>query len=675
MTERLRPSMVGTIYKKEVVDTLRDRRTLATMLLVPMVSYPLLVLFVSEVASVEQAAAASRQVAVRTLGPVPQPVLEAITSTASIRWAGAGAKVDSTKEGARALLVDEEIDVVLAASATAAAALEALGTAHLTIYFDETRPFAHQSVELVRERLTELALDLRDMRMAALDLDTATARPLSIRSRSIATSSQVGSQIASLYLPMLILFFVALSSFYPAVDLTAGEKERGTLATLLTAPIRPLEIVWGKYLAVVTIGTLAGLLNVAVISATLARAVSGGGDAVKASLPEVNLPMVLGLLIAVMVLAALIGAVMLVSATFARSFRDANNLLAPVLLVTMAPALLGVLPRVQLTPAMAAVPVANGVLLMKGLLTQNVQWSSAAVVVASTMAYTALLLALAARVFADERVLFSTEGRRADFSTLVLAPPAPGPGAAVAFAAMVFIGNYYGALLVTGLPAVLGVVCVQLAVHTGGALAFTRWLRQPFAEMLRLAPPLPIAFAAAALIGLGAWLGLSLPVLWLQDALLSGQAEAAESLKSSLGIDGVALPLLILSLAIVPALGEELVFRGAILGLLEKRWTPTSALIGQAVLFGLMHGSVFRFLPTALLGLVLGHLAKKTGSVWPGVLAHAMTNAIALSLDRLAPAMVERHLATPSALALAGLAILAAGLWLLRRGARDATTG
>ena len=88
-----------------------------------------------------------------------------------------------------------------------------------------------------------------------------------------------------------------------------------------------------------------------------------------------------------------------------------------------------------------------------------------------------------------------------------------------------------------------------------------------------------------------------------------------------------------------------------------------------------MHGSVFRFLPTALLGLVLGHLAKKTGSVWPGVLAHAMTNAIALSLDRLAPAMVERHLATPSALALAGLAILAAGLWLLRRGARDATTG
>ena len=671
MSARPRLSVVWTIFGKELVDTLRDRRTLATMLLVPMVAYPMLVLLATEVLSVEKRAADEREIVVRTLGRLPAPVLALLQDTEGLRWAGTGTVAGDAEVAARRMLADPTVDIVLTASSTATEALEALGTARLTIYYDQTRAFAHTSVDTLTDHLTGLAIRLRDERMAALDLDTGTARPLAVSAESISTSSEVGSQIASLYLPTLILFFIALSSFYPAVDLTAGEKERGTLATLLTAPIHALEIVWGKYLAVVTVGTLAGLLNVIVVSATLARAVAGAGDELKASLPNINGPMVLGLLLAVTMLAALIGALMLVSATFARSFRDANNLLAPVLLLTLAPAMLGLLPRNELNSAMAAVPIANGVLLMKALLAERTDPAAMAVVVGSTLAYTVLLLSLAARVFANERLLFSTEGRRADFRALLLAAPVPGPGAAVAFASMVFVGNYYGALLVTGLPPVVGVVLVQLAVHAGGATAFASWLRKerPMRALLRLALPRAPrrAFAAAAAIGLGAWLGLSLPILWMQDALLGSQADAAAALKQTLGIDGVPLPVLLLGLAVVPAIGEELVFRGVILGLLESKMKPRAAIIAQAALFGLMHGSVFRFLPTGILGLLLGHLARRTGSVWPAILTHALTNGIALTLDRLAPGFVAQHLATPTALALAGLILLAAGLWALPR--------
>lgn len=654
-----------TIYKKELVDTLRDRRTVAAMLLVPMVAYPLTLLMTTETIAVSQRNAEERQIRVVATGSMPPATAAALAHGEGLRVVSATAAFDrattatsTLDQRARYMLDAEEADVLVAGTGSAAALLGDRGTARLLLYFDGTKTYAEAYADRVEGVLSHHAAEVRDRRMQALGLPASIARPISISRRSIATETEVGSQIASVSLPALILLFIAISSFYPAVDLTAGEKERKTLATLLTAPIRPLDIVAGKYLAVVTVGTLAGLLNVVVLSLTLLRAVAGRPDtrALSFTIPFGSIFAILPLVVLV---AAPIGALMLLVAALARSFRDASYLLTPVLLLSVTPAALTALPGLELTPVTAAIPLANAALLMKAMLLGRATVSLALVVVVASLVFTALVLLLCARTFSDERVLFSTEGRRVDVRTLLRTPPPVGTSTALTFAGIVFALNYYGGLAGEGWPPQYAVAFTQLIAHVLPSLLLARWLRGSISPrtLLRWRPPRPLDLASGLVLGASAWLGLGLPGAWLVSYLIPGQSEAARAFASALGIDHLGLGAEVLFFAVIPAVAEEIAFRGAILSLLESGGLggPRAALVMQALLFGAMHGSVFRLLPTGLLGLALGVVARRSGSLVPGIIAHALTNAILLAVDAGGGGGWAERLTTPTPLALIGV--------------------
>ncbi|MCK6548457.1 ABC transporter permease subunit [Myxococcota bacterium] len=625
------PRLVRTIYKKELVDTLRDRRTLAMMLLVPMVGYPLALLATSETISVMAERAEAREVHAVVAGALPKGTVEALERAPKLT-----VRVETTTVAtssltvARALLADEDADVVLFAEAGAADALDGAGTARIT--------------------------------------PPSTARPLRVERRSLATGADVGNQLASTMLPALVLVFIAISCFYPAVDLTAGEKERKTLATLLTAPVRPLDIVVGKYLAVVTVGTLAGLLNVLVLALTLFRVIAAHPDRASAAF-SIGPGTWIALFFSVLLVALPVGALMLATATLARSFRDASTLLTPVLLLTTAPAVMASMPSFELTGTFAVVPLANAALLMKALILGRATLGLSAVVVAATFVTTAAILLFAARIFTDERVLFSTEGKRADLTTVLVAPPPIAVSTALVLASVVFVGNYYGGLVGGDLEPAGIVVVTQLVAHVLPATLFALWLRPHIrpSELLALSPPRPLGLAAGVVLGLGAWLGISLPAAWLGALFLPGQREAAEALRAALGLDQLPFVVALAVLAVLPAIAEELVFRGALFGLLRRSVSPITALVAQALVFGAMHGSVFRVLPTGALGVALGLLVVRTGSIWPAVVAHALTNGILLTIDRLGTPDAADLLSGPTPLALAGVAAVAAGLALAAR--------
>lgn len=667
----LRARIVRTVYLKEIVDTLRDRRTLATMVLVPMVTYPLMLIAASEAALIEREAAKGRTLAVAALHPLPEPVAEALRNDQGIALmtrSSSPAEAVGEAEQARQLIAHEGVAVAIGTSSTASTALAGLGTAPLRLYFDETESVSRAAVERVEDLLDETGRTLTRARLERLGLDDSTIRPLTHRTISVSTHDEVGGELASRFLPMLILVFIAISCFYPAIELTAGEKERGTLATLLTAPVHAAEIVLGKYLAVVTIGVLAGLLNVTVMTLTVMRAVAGSGAAKGeqgvpiAALPQPTLEMLVGLLLAVLLVAAVIGAVMIVAATFARSFRDANNLLTPVLLVVMAPAFLASFPSAELDARWAVVPIAGPVLWMKALLVGKAVGSVAAVVVGASLAASFLLLGLATRIFGDERVLFSSEGRRADARALLLGAPELGPGAALAFASLLFIGNFFFSAFLVQLHPLAAVLVTQLLLHAGLSWAFVRWARAP--GLIAVGRPVigvPRALLGAALVGGGAWIGVSMPLVWAQSALVPGQEAVSEALKSSLSLDGIPTLVVVLVLAVVPAIAEELAFRGVVLGALIRRMRIPGALVLQALLFALLHGSLFRILPTFVLGLLLGWIALRTRSLWPSMVAHALNNGILIALDRASPTAVA-GLGSPTPWAVAGMAAVGAGV-------------
>jgi sodium transport system permease protein len=653
-------SKAGLIYKKELKDTLRDRRTLATMFLVPMVAYPLMLIFGSEAIVAQHKALV---VNVTALPGVPAEITEALVGD-NLLYSAPETTIEGTeREQAIALL--QSHDVVIAASATAAEALAGLGSAPLTLYFDESAPKADEKRQIVETQLRGLARSISRRRLAAHALPASTIAPMTIEAVSIARAERSGNRVLGLILPTLVLTFIAVSCFYPAVDLTAGEKERKTLATLLSSPVRIIDVVLGKYLAVLTVGSFAGLLNVTVLGLTMLR--------LMVSADEGNLRfeatplMVIGILLSVIALAGPVAAVMLGAASLARSFRDASTLLTPVLLVCLMPLALTMSPDTRLSSQWAAVPLAGAALLIRALLAGEASIRQLVLVLLTSASLTTFLLFLVTRIFADERALFSNEGRRADLKSVLLSPPPASVASAAAFAGIVFILHYYGGLLLVIWPAVIAVPVTQVLAQIAPAALLARWMRPRIAgaTLLGLSAPSLLAIVAAVLVGAGAWLGVSLPAAWLTDAIFAGQAEAAEGFAKALDLGEISLVQKVLAFAIVPAICEELAFRGAVYGLLAGRLSPKLTVLVQAVIFGAFHGSVHRLLPTTLLGGVLGDLRRRTGSIVPGIVVHALTNSILMIIDDRGGDFLA-FVASPSAFPIVGLALVGAGLWMAR---------
>ncbi|MCC7381825.1 MAG: CPBP family intramembrane metalloprotease [Deltaproteobacteria bacterium] len=660
----MRRSIVGAIYKKELIETLRDRRTIATMLLVPMISYPLVVLLFSEAASLDRESTEAQRTIVQALAPLPPSIAGALRGDAELVFLEATATTTLSTvspaliDSARAALRASDLALLPLPGATQA--LDTSSTAQFLLYYDETLPRGTLARSRVEAALDRAGISLRDARLAERGLSRSWIRPIAYQSRSITTASELGGHLASLMLPVLLLVFIALATFYPAIELTAGEKERGTLATLLTAPIQPAEIVVGKYLTVVTIGALAGLLNVSVIAATITRALLSTGEAPALALPKPTLALALGMPVAVVTVAGLVGALLLLIASFGRSFRDGANLLSPALLLITMPAALASLPSAELTRGWALVPIAGLVLWMKSLLLDRSSLEQASLVIVTSSAYAAVALALATRVFTDERARFATEGRRADLRALFLSPPEPGVLTALTFAGAVFAANFFSSALFAVLPPLFALAATQAIAHAFPAWLIARWLR-PEVRLLPLDAPSarrPAIIASAIGIGAFAWLGAALPAAWLTRALLPGAGSAGQGLEQALGLADAPWPLLLLGVALVPAFAEELVFRGALFGLLRARIGAASAIVLQAILFGLLHGSAYRFLPTAVLGLLLGLLRERSGALWLPMLAHALSNGLVVLVVRFAPG-VSSDLSGPSPIALAGALALA----------------
>ncbi|MCA9552849.1 MAG: CPBP family intramembrane metalloprotease [Myxococcales bacterium] len=654
-----RPALV--VYTKELLDTLRDRRTLATMILVPMVVYPATLLLTTETMVATERAAEEEVLEVGAAPALPPALARHLAETPHLHLTTLSTHAMDAEEARQAL--KEGLHAVVVLTATGAEALAGEGTGELQLYVDTTQALGAAPLDRVQAALQRFSHDARARRLDARGLSQAFLQPLSIHPRSVATTEERGNHALAMALPSLVLLFVALSSLYPAIDLTAGEKERRTIATLLTTPVPLADLVAGKLLAVVTVGTLAGLLNVAAVGLTFLR-VLGDADATSTLDFALSPLTVLGLFGAVLAAAFPLGALLLLFSAFARSFRDANLLLTPVLLVAMLPAGVVLLPGAELDSAFALVPIANAALWMKALLTGAPAWDRVLLVLLSSGGLTAVLGAGVVRVFSDERALFATEGRRADFARLLVEPPTVGMGTALAFAALAFAVTFFAGLLGTGPLVTIGVT--QAVGYLIPAVLLARWMKGvlPPRALLALGAPAASGWAAAALVGAGAWLGISLPGGWLTDWMVPGQSQAAEAFAEAMGLGQVSLPMLVLAAAVMPAVAEELAFRGVVFRLLGA---GRGALLGQAALFGLMHGSVYRFLPTAALGLCLGALRKRTGSVWPGVLVHLMTNATLLTLETQAPQEVLQSLGRPTPWALLGAATVILGLALARR--------
>jgi sodium transport system permease protein len=628
---------------KELRESLRDRRTLAVMILFPLVVYPLLSLLAAQVAASRDKTRQARPslVAVAGSGGARDDLVARIRERPKL--------LTLVERGSRADVTAGRLD-----------GLVQLGEAsvrHAEIVYDAGR-----------EESREAAERLSDVIVSALPEGCA---PLfSLEKRSVAPEAGVGGYLLSKVLPLLVVLMVLLGAFYPAIDVTAGERERGTLETILSSPIRRFDLLLGKVLAVTALATLTGLLNLASMSVTLIQVMRLADPGSTLPVPWTRAAAAAGV---VFPSAFLFASLFVAVGAFARGFKEAQHLLTPVYFLSIAPAVAGAIGEYRLAGLAAFIPCMNVTLLARDLLLGHVPWSGALATLASTLACGCAALAVAAHIYSSER--FVDPGPREKRHDTSLAFPQSNPptaGQAMFLYALAFVLLYFVWLPLQRRNLVLGL----LASEWGGLLAlvvlFALVTRRSLVDLLPIVRPPPRCLAGAALVGLSAWAGVAILSEWLSPV----PKEVIEQLRRSLiPTDGSRSLLGTLALvALTPAVCEEALFRGPILRGLRARAGPAAAVALTGLLFGVFHLELSRILPTALLGVLLSLVALQSGSILPAMLAHFLNNA---SLVGLAYFRIDERVAevgtTASALIFVAAALLTAlGLLLVHSGGRQA---
>jgi sodium transport system permease protein len=331
-------------------------------------------------------------------------------------------------EAARAALRDKGsgLDLLVWLSEGGASENGEASAGGLHLRFDSSRPRGRLAAERVEARLEELAQELRAEALDEVGRGAEELDLFDLESVNVASSADVGSFVLSLMLPMMMVIMTVLGAFYPAIDVTAGERERNTEETTRLVPAPRAAVHLGKILAVSATALLATLANLAGIAIAGGHLLNMIGGNVDVQLPWINLALMLPLALTFVVFASV---VLVSAASLTDSFKQGQSLLGTVQMVFMLPSMATVLPGLTLTPGMAALPIVGLAIAYRDILRtsdlSDLPWLALGLTGLFTLAYAGLALWLGLRILAAEQLGSSDEGWGARLKSALFGPPAP----------------------------------------------------------------------------------------------------------------------------------------------------------------------------------------------------------------------------------------------------------
>jgi sodium transport system permease protein len=542
-------------------------------------------------------------------------------------------------EAARGIIASRQVEAVLVVWGAGEAS---------SVYYDSVRDESERAADRTRRALDEYRGALTEV-------------PFDLAVRDVAPPSRQAGRLIGTMLPFLLLTLCIVGGLYPAIDLTAGEKERGTMQTLMCAPVLPGEIIGGKFLAVWTLSLASAVANVASLATTITRTLPVDGTAI----PLSTYALTAGILVPVTLLTS---ALFLAIAVFAKDFKEGQSFLTPVYMALSLPAMVTMLPTIELNAWTTFVPIVNIALLIKALLMSEARADLVFLALVASAIYASLALALAVRVFQREQVLLGgRESMRDLFGLHGGRARVPAASLALVMYAVSLVASFYGSLALESRGFMVTVLVMQYGFFLAPVLVTALVLRMDVRETFALRSPRIVPLFAAALLGLTAWTFASGVILRLAPPPET-LVRALERLLR-LTDEGAPLWVIWLTVAVTPAICEEALFRGFILnGLRSMGAVPAIGI--SALLFGIAHASIYRLLPTMFLGIILGIVVWRTGSLLCAIVLHALNNGLLASLTEMpdlahALGLQPGSQALPWSVTLFGSALAAAALAML----------
>jgi sodium transport system permease protein len=389
------------VYRKELRDMLRDKRTIRSMIIIPVVAFPLLMMIAGYFGSKSQSEAQREASPVMIQGSQYAPKLMAALSKVP--------KIDvqSYQSDARQEVSDKKIRAVAVIPAGFDSDVAAGKTPQISIGYFE----GDEKSELARDRLQTFFSTYRDgVARAALEargIPVSLLDPFQINAQNVAPPSKVGAELVGGFVLYMIIIWCFTGGMYPAMDLTAGEKERGTMETILTSPISRADLAFGKFLTVFTASVVSTALSIGSLAFVWSKRAEFGMGASGLQI-SINAGSLLSLTMVLLPLAALFASVLIAVALYAKSYREAQSYISPMVFVVVLPGIIGMMPGIELSWKTAFVPILNISVLSKVLMGGSYPWAYIAAIFGMTCVYAAIALSAAVRMFNREDVLFRT---------------------------------------------------------------------------------------------------------------------------------------------------------------------------------------------------------------------------------------------------------------------------
>lgn len=616
---------VMVVYRKELMEVLRDKRTLFMILLLPVILYPVLIIGFNAVMS--------RQTGVLAEQGVTIAIQDSVNTRISARLLAELSKIEHytlipAAENAQSLYQSKDIQSIITLSDSVST--DGLITYQIYIQYDGTNDLSELTFSKIRDALmvSEKALIEEELQLSGINPEIMNL--IDVRKLNTADSQKTMGKLLGMILPYIMIIMLLSGASVVAADLVAGEKERKTLETLLVAGVDRRDIVIGKYLTIITLGMINLIVNLFSISFSMQYMLSQAGiDLAGAGMP---IKAIFILLAAMLPLATLFSAILLSISTFSRNMKEARTYEQPLLMVSMILAMISFLPAIEMNNLMALIPIVNIALLFKAVMMNDYQLSHLFLTILSTLVLDVIAIWATIKLFSTEGILFRSDedgssiksikkgdskSKRAFFS--------PYNGMiyfVLALLLLFYLGSYMQSKDLGN-----GLLMTQIFVILLPVLLVLKIFKLPSKETLRLKAPKLKEVVLVPFIAISATILVAL-ISQVINTIYPFPEEYLKNLSKLFELD---MPMWrsFLIIAIAPGICEELLFRGLMPRFFEKYGIKVNIVL-TALLFAAFHLDPFRFLPVFLLGMLLGYLTLRSGSIVNSMISHAINNSLAL---------------------------------------------
>ncbi len=389
---------VFIIFKKDLIDTLRDKRTMIVMILIPLLLFPMILLVTTKVQQSATKGEVTKKLKIGYVADAGESDFGLKTILVELGNMTVTDVADTVE--LRKLIRDGSLEAGIALESGFSSKVKELESAEL-------RKFGPKSDNIVMGRIKAMTkiyqTQMLQTRLSSLHLEQENIEPIKISYSDTELDKETFGKIAGGFLPYIFIIFCYMGCMFPAIDLFTGEKERGSIETLLSAPVERWKILVGKMMVIVVAGLTTAILAILGLILSL-KFIDGIPDELLSIAYEIISPQfIIVLLLMLIPLVTFFAGMMIPATVYAKSFKEASSIIQPLNFVVILPAMIGMMPGIKLTALTAAIPVLNVVLSTKELIAGTLNWGHFAIVMTTLLALAAIAVLISFNRFGNEK--------------------------------------------------------------------------------------------------------------------------------------------------------------------------------------------------------------------------------------------------------------------------------